>query len=154
MVGHQMPAAFAAILPLAELALLEHADMLGAGRDAHGLRFPEAAGVDGAARPGAAGCAVTITHGFRRTGCLDLDRAAGAFARQFHQGILALQSADRDHPIDRMSWTAATIPRPHATQRPRCVRQFTLSSDRRTPGFSRSANRQRNSAGWKTWLHF
>src|SRR5215469_12085261 len=118
MVGHQMAAAFAAILPLAELGLLEHPDMLGASRDAHGFRLPEAEGVDGAARPGAAGCAVTVTHGFRRTGCLDLDSAAEAFTRQFHQGVLALQSADRDHLSTRMSWTAATKRRPRATCRP------------------------------------
>src|SRR5581483_11875397 len=93
MIGHQMAAALAAILPLAELGLLEHADMLGAGGDAHGFRLPQAEGVDGAARPRAARGAVTIAHRFGRAGRLDLDRAAEAFARRFHPRSPFLQGA-------------------------------------------------------------
>src|SRR5262245_34478222 len=47
--GHEMTSALLAILPLAQRILLEHADMLGTGRDPHGGGLPERESVDGAA---------------------------------------------------------------------------------------------------------
>src|SRR4029453_11110728 len=49
--GHEMTAAFLAILPLTHWRLLEHADMLGTGRDPHGGGVPGGERVDGTARP-------------------------------------------------------------------------------------------------------
>src|SRR6516162_3391735 len=84
MLGHQVAAAFGAILPLAELGFLKHSDVFHAGRDPYRVGLPEAEGVDRAARPRPAGTAMTIAHGLRRTGDLDLDSSAKAFASQFH----------------------------------------------------------------------
>ena len=49
-IGHEMPAAFGAILPLARLCFLEHRDVFGAGRNAHRLGLPETEGVHRIAR--------------------------------------------------------------------------------------------------------
>jgi hypothetical protein len=49
MTGHQMAAAFLAILALAHWRLLVHADMIGAGRDPYGAGLPERESVDGSA---------------------------------------------------------------------------------------------------------
>ena len=51
MIGHQVSAAFAAILALALRGLLECGHMLGARCDAHGIRLPEAESVDRPAGP-------------------------------------------------------------------------------------------------------
>jgi hypothetical protein len=44
-----MAAAFLAVLPLARWRLLEHANMLGACCDPHGIGFPERKSIDRAA---------------------------------------------------------------------------------------------------------
>jgi hypothetical protein len=62
MMVHQVPAAFRAVLSLAERRLLECRDMLSARGDLHRLRFPEAEGVHRPAGPGSAGLAMTIAH--------------------------------------------------------------------------------------------
>jgi hypothetical protein len=49
MIGHQMPAAFCAILSLADFGLLEHRDMLGPRRYPHGLQLPKTEGIHRAA---------------------------------------------------------------------------------------------------------
>jgi GNAT superfamily N-acetyltransferase len=82
--GHQVTAAFRAILPLADRSFLEHRNIFGACRDSHRLRLPETEGVDGSAGPRPAGAAVTIAHRLRRARDLDFDRTAKAFAIQFH----------------------------------------------------------------------
>jgi hypothetical protein len=47
MIGHHVPAALGAILPLAHFCFLECRQMLGAGNDADSLRFPQAEGIYG-----------------------------------------------------------------------------------------------------------
>jgi len=80
MIGQQVPAASLAILPLAARRLLEHADLLGAFRDAHGVGLPQRERVDGARRPPAARSAMAIAHAFGFTRDLDLHGAAETFA--------------------------------------------------------------------------
>src|SRR5207244_10580000 len=84
MIGHEMPAALCAILALTERRLLESRDVPGPRCDPHGLRLPEAEGVDRSARPGSAGTAMAVTHGFRRPGSFQLDRAAKATSDMRH----------------------------------------------------------------------
>ena len=50
-IGHQVAAAFVAILPLAERRLLEHGNVVGAGGDLHRIRLPQRERVDRAAGP-------------------------------------------------------------------------------------------------------
>src|SRR6185295_13203526 len=80
MIGHHVAAAFLAVLPLAYRRLLIHADMLGTGRDLHGLGFPERERIYRSRRPRAARTAMTITHAFRLAGDLDMHRTAKTFA--------------------------------------------------------------------------
>ena len=49
MVGHQVSTAFLAVLPLANLGLLEHADIVGSRRYPHCFRLPKTKGVHRAA---------------------------------------------------------------------------------------------------------
>ena len=79
-----MSAADAAIHPLAEGRLLERRDMFGSRLDLLGLRLPETEGIDRAALPRTAGTAMTITHGFRRTGNLKRDSTAEAASNMAH----------------------------------------------------------------------
>src|SRR5690242_16055127 len=94
MIGHEMAAAFAAILPLAHRRLLERGDMLGAAGDAHRLGLPEREGVHRAARPGAAGAAMAIAHRFRRAGRFEMDGAAETFAFVCRHGRELLSLSD------------------------------------------------------------
>jgi hypothetical protein len=48
-IGHQMASALLAVLPLARWRLLEHANMLGACRDPHGIGLPQRESIDRAA---------------------------------------------------------------------------------------------------------
>src|SRR5262249_5269897 len=80
MIGHQMSAAFLAVLALAQRRLLEYADMFRASGDFHRVRLPERKGIDRSARPGAARYAMAVAHGFRLAGHFDLDASAEAFA--------------------------------------------------------------------------
>src|SRR5437667_11729902 len=79
-----MPATFRAILSLTEPRFLEHGQVLGAGRDPHGLGLPKTEGIDGSTGPRAAGAAMTVTHRFRRSGDFDCYSAAKAFTHQTH----------------------------------------------------------------------
>ena len=65
MTGHQVPATFLAILPLAERRLLERCDMLSPGFHLHSVCFPETESVYRTSRPGAAGTTMTIAHCLR-----------------------------------------------------------------------------------------
>jgi hypothetical protein len=65
MIRHQVPAAFPAILTLAEFSPLERRDVLGSQCDPHRLRLPQAEGVYRPARPRATRTAMTIAHRFR-----------------------------------------------------------------------------------------
>jgi hypothetical protein len=85
MIGHQVAAAFAAILPLAERRFLKCGDMFRASRDLYGIRFPKRECVDWAAGPGSARPAVAIAHGFRRARSFNLDLAAKALALIRHR---------------------------------------------------------------------
>src|SRR5579862_327954 len=76
MIGQQVSATFRAKTPLAEFGLLKCRDMLGAGGDPYGLRFPEAESVHRPAGPRTAGTAMAVAHGLRRSGNLQLDRPA------------------------------------------------------------------------------
>src|ERR1043166_10167477 len=75
-----MTAALFAVLALAHRRLLEHADMLGPGRDAHGVRLPQGEGIDRPARPRTARAAVTISHALGLPRDFDLDGSAETFA--------------------------------------------------------------------------
>src|SRR2546430_16746770 len=84
MVGHQVPTAFRAILALAERGLLERGHVFGSRRHAHGVRLPEAEGVDRPAGPGAARTAVAITHRLRCPGDLEFDCATKTTSHVSH----------------------------------------------------------------------
>jgi hypothetical protein len=90
MIGHQVPAAFGAILPLADLGLLEYGDMLGPGGYPNGLRLPKSEGVHRSAGPRTARTAMTIAHGFRFTGNFDMNCPAKTlpFVRRRHRCLL------------------------------------------------------------------
>src|SRR5262249_41510352 len=79
MAGQEMAAAFGAVLPPAELGFLVHRDILRAYLDPQAFGLPQAEAIDGPARPGAAGAAVTVTHRLRRARYLDLDGATKTF---------------------------------------------------------------------------
>src|ERR1700716_1523869 len=78
MIGQEVSAALRAILTLAALGLLEICDMLGPRYDLHGPGPPQAEGIYGRAGPRTAGMAMTIAHGLRCAGNLQLDGAAKA----------------------------------------------------------------------------
>src|SRR6266516_61365 len=84
MIGHQVPAAFPAILPLAEFSLLERREVLGSRCDPYRLRLPEAEGVYGPARPRATRTAMTIAHLFRCPRHLQFYCAAKAASKVRH----------------------------------------------------------------------
>ncbi len=63
MIGHQVAAAFRAILALAERCLGEGRDVLGSRFDPHGSGLPKAEGVHRPPGPGTARPAMTIAHG-------------------------------------------------------------------------------------------
>jgi hypothetical protein len=65
MIGHQVPAAFHAILTLAEFSLLKCRDMLGSRCDPHRFRLPEAEGVYKPVGPRTTRSTMTIAHGLR-----------------------------------------------------------------------------------------
>ena len=87
-IGHEMPAAFGAILPLTRFRLLEHRDVFGTGRDPHRLGLPKTEGVHRAAGPRTAGAAMAIAHRLRSAGDLEFDRAAKAFSCEAHKHFL------------------------------------------------------------------
>src|SRR3954453_23794322 len=78
MIGHEMAAAFGAVLSAAGLGLHEAGDVLRTLGDLHVLGLPEREGVHRAGRPGAAGAAVAVAHGLRCAGHLNRDGAAEA----------------------------------------------------------------------------
>jgi hypothetical protein len=80
MIGHEVPAAFLAILPLANLGLLKHSDMLGSRSYPHGFGLPKTKGVHRAARPRATRTAMAVAHGFRLTGNFQMNCPAKTFA--------------------------------------------------------------------------
>src|SRR3546814_9605519 len=86
-VGHQVAAAFGAILALAEFGLLERREVIGAGGDPHRVRFPQAEGVDRTAEPGPARCAMAIAHALRLADDFQLDRAAEATSNMAHGSL-------------------------------------------------------------------
>jgi hypothetical protein len=88
MIGHQVPAAFLAVLALAGRILDEGRDVLPAFGDAHSTRLPESERVDRARRPRAAGAAMAVAH--RLWLALDFDLDASAEARAFvgHDDLL------------------------------------------------------------------
>src|SRR6266704_6633948 len=65
MVGHQVPAAFLAVLPLTNLGLLKHRDILGARSYTRCPRLPETKSVYWTAGPRTTRTAMTVAHGFR-----------------------------------------------------------------------------------------
>ena len=84
MIGHEVSAAFGAILPLAEWRLLEGSHTLRSCGNPHRLGLPEAEGVHRSARPGPAGLAMTIAHRLRFSGCNQLDGTAEAASHVSH----------------------------------------------------------------------
>jgi hypothetical protein len=88
MIGHEMPAAFGAILPLAQFCFLEHRDVFGAGRDAHRFGLPKTEGIHRTAGPGTTGAAMAIAHRLRGAGDFELNRAAKAFSCEAHEYFL------------------------------------------------------------------
>ena len=80
MICHQVAAALLAILTLADFGFLEHPDMLGPRRNAHGLRLPKTECVHGAAGPLPTRSAMTVAHSFRLTGNLHMNCTAKTFA--------------------------------------------------------------------------
>src|SRR5262245_60971119 len=86
-VGHDVAAAFLAILPLAVRRLLVGGDKLGSFGDAHGAGLPQREGVDRRSRPRTARSTVAVTHALRRARRFELDRPAEtltAISRHFH----------------------------------------------------------------------
>jgi len=59
-----MASAFLAVLPLAYCRLLKHADIFGAGYDAHGVGFPKRKSVERSTWPRTAWSAMAIPHAF------------------------------------------------------------------------------------------
>ena len=88
-IGHEMPAALAAILPLAHFGFLEHREVFGAGRDAHRVGLPKTEGVHRTAGPRTAGAAMAIAHRLRGAVHFEFYRAAKAFSCQAHTCFLA-----------------------------------------------------------------
>jgi hypothetical protein len=78
--GHEMTTAFSAILPLAEGSLLECSQMLGTAGDFNRVGLPERECVDRSARPGSAGLAMAVAHGFRLPGNLNMNGSAKTLA--------------------------------------------------------------------------
>src|SRR5688572_23078478 len=84
MVGHQVSAAFRAVLPLAERRLLEGGHLLRPCGNPHRLGLPEAESVHRSAGPGPAGLAMTIAHCLWFAGHLQLDSTAEAASHVSH----------------------------------------------------------------------
>ena len=84
MLGHQVTAAFLAILTLAEGSLLECCDVLGPGFDLHCFRLPETEGIYRPAGPRATRTAMTIAHALGRSSDLNLNCAAKTFSNVAH----------------------------------------------------------------------
>src|SRR5947207_8929502 len=80
MIGHEMAAAFFAVLAHADRSLLIHADMFGACRHPHRSRLPKRESIDRPSRPRAARSAVTVTHNVGRSGDFKFNGTAKAFA--------------------------------------------------------------------------
>src|ERR1700756_4671102 len=80
MIGHEMAAAALAVLAGAPPRPGGIVGVMRAFGGPHLLALPQREGVDGCGRPGAAGRAMAIAHGFRHAIHLDFHRAAEAFA--------------------------------------------------------------------------
>src|ERR1700687_2576001 len=91
MIGHEVPAAFLAILPLANVGLLEHRDMLGSRSYPHCLRLPKTKGVHRAAGPRTTRTAMTVAHGFRVTGNFQMNCATKTPAFVCHRHCCLLR---------------------------------------------------------------
>src|SRR5262245_38112481 len=83
-VGHQVATALLAVFAVADRRLGKGRHMLLPPGDAHRLRFPQAEGIHGAARPGTARAAVTVAHRFGRATHLDLNSATETVTDMIH----------------------------------------------------------------------
>src|SRR4029453_13299569 len=87
-VGHQVAAALLAVFAVADRRLGERRHMLLPPGDAHRLGSPQAKGIHGSTRPGAARTAVAVPHRFGRTTHLDLNGATETVAEMIHDFFL------------------------------------------------------------------
>ena len=78
MVGHEMTAAFRAVLPVAHARFHEVADQAGARGNLDVFGLPQAERIHGSGRPGPARIAVAISHRLRRSVHFDFDSSAEA----------------------------------------------------------------------------
>jgi hypothetical protein len=84
MVGHEMTAAFRAVLPVAQARFHEVTDQTGARRDGHVFGLPQGERIHRRGRPRSARIAMAIPHRLRRSVHFDFDSSAEAAPLMCH----------------------------------------------------------------------